>query len=60
MVKRVGWHWLEEEGKMPFIECQLWVAKGLAYIILLNLTTTLTDGYFYPYTTDEEAEVLRG
>lgn len=30
---KIGWHWLPEEGKMPFIECQLRVAKGLAYIV---------------------------
>ena len=33
---KIGWHWLAEEGKMPFIECLRWMAKGLAYIILLK------------------------
>ena len=39
---KTGWHWLAEEGKMPFTDCLLWEAKGLAYVILLKFYNHLS------------------
>lgn len=57
---KIGWHWLVEEEKMPFIECLLWAAKGLAYIILLNPHNNLSRWVLLTYFIDEETELMTG